>query len=149
MSRPGIETRPPAWEASTVEKSHSNSLLMTIWNFHIWAREFRDSSSILALSATQFTLQKSVGDQGGGGDQALTRKIFYYFCHLHCFPCSATCGRRDGSSQSPRCPCPACPGPCPYRETSWWIPDTLMIQIRYHSTTEESHMVQSVSYSTL
>jgi hypothetical protein len=27
MSRPGIKLGPPAWEASTLEKSHSNSLL--------------------------------------------------------------------------------------------------------------------------
>ncbi len=29
MSRPGIELGPPRWEASTLEKSHSNSLLYT------------------------------------------------------------------------------------------------------------------------
>ena len=33
-------------------------------------------------------------------------------------PCSATCGRRVGSSQSPQCPSRACPGPCPSREIS-------------------------------
>jgi hypothetical protein len=32
MSRTGIEPRPPRWEASTLEKSHSNSLLMAIWS---------------------------------------------------------------------------------------------------------------------
>jgi hypothetical protein len=30
MSRPGIEPRPLRWEASTLEKSHSNSLLIAI-----------------------------------------------------------------------------------------------------------------------
>jgi hypothetical protein len=39
MSRPGIEPRPPAWEASTLEKNQSNSLLMIIRNFYIRARE--------------------------------------------------------------------------------------------------------------
>jgi hypothetical protein len=30
MSWPGIEPGPPAWEASTLEKSHPDSLLMAI-----------------------------------------------------------------------------------------------------------------------
>ncbi len=39
MSRPGIELWPPRWEPSTIEKSHSNSLLMAIRNICIWARD--------------------------------------------------------------------------------------------------------------
>ncbi len=41
MSRPGIKPGPLQWEASTLEKSHSNSLLMAIWNIYIWACENR------------------------------------------------------------------------------------------------------------
>ncbi len=32
MSRPEIEPGPPAWEASTLEKSHPDSLLIAIQN---------------------------------------------------------------------------------------------------------------------
>jgi hypothetical protein len=39
MSRPEIESWPPWWEASTLEKSHSNSLLIDIWNILILARD--------------------------------------------------------------------------------------------------------------
>ncbi len=38
MSRPGIGHGPPAWEASTLEKSYPDSLLMAIRNIYIWAR---------------------------------------------------------------------------------------------------------------
>ncbi len=38
MSRPGIKPGPPRWEASTLEKSHSKSLLIAIRNSYIWAR---------------------------------------------------------------------------------------------------------------
>jgi hypothetical protein len=34
MSRPGIEPGPPVWKASTLEKSHSNSLLIAIRNIN-------------------------------------------------------------------------------------------------------------------
>jgi hypothetical protein len=37
MSRPGIEPGRPRWEASTLEKSHLNSLLIAIRNIYIWA----------------------------------------------------------------------------------------------------------------
>ncbi len=33
---PGIKPRPPAWEASTLEKSHLDSLLIAIRNIYIW-----------------------------------------------------------------------------------------------------------------
>ncbi len=36
MSWLGIEPRPPQW-ASTLEESHSNSLIIAIWNIYIWA----------------------------------------------------------------------------------------------------------------
>ncbi len=39
MSRPGMKPEPPRWEASTLENSHSNSLLITIRNSYIWARD--------------------------------------------------------------------------------------------------------------
>ncbi len=39
MFRPGIEPGPPAWEASTLEKSLPNSLLKAIRNIYIWARD--------------------------------------------------------------------------------------------------------------
>ncbi len=39
MSQPGIEPGPPRWEASTLEKSHSNSLLLAIRNIYIRARD--------------------------------------------------------------------------------------------------------------
>jgi hypothetical protein len=35
MSRPGFEPGPPRWEASTQEKSNSNSLLKAIRNIYI------------------------------------------------------------------------------------------------------------------
>jgi hypothetical protein len=38
MSRPGIKPGPPLWEASTLEKSHTNSVFMAIWHIYIWAR---------------------------------------------------------------------------------------------------------------
>ncbi len=50
MSRPEIETGPPAWEASTQEKSHSNSLLIAIRNFYIWAQECRDKITTKKIS---------------------------------------------------------------------------------------------------
>jgi hypothetical protein len=34
MSRPGIKPGPPAWEASTLEKSYPDSLLMAIRNIY-------------------------------------------------------------------------------------------------------------------
>jgi hypothetical protein len=39
MSRPGIKPGPPAWEASTLEQSHPDSLLMAMWNIYTCARE--------------------------------------------------------------------------------------------------------------
>ncbi len=39
MSRLGIKHVPPAWEASTLEKSHPDSLLIAIGNIYIWARD--------------------------------------------------------------------------------------------------------------
>jgi hypothetical protein len=36
LARPGIETGPPAWEASTLEKSHPVSLLFAVRNICIW-----------------------------------------------------------------------------------------------------------------
>ncbi len=38
MSRPGIDPG-PRWEASTLEKSHSNSFLIAIRNIYILARD--------------------------------------------------------------------------------------------------------------
>jgi hypothetical protein len=35
MSRPGIVSRSPWWEANTLETSLSNSLLIIIWNIYI------------------------------------------------------------------------------------------------------------------
>ncbi len=46
MSRPRFEPGPPAWEASTLEKSHPDSLLIAIRNYYIWARD----STILILA---------------------------------------------------------------------------------------------------
>ncbi len=43
---PGIEPGPPTWEASTLEKSHPDSLLMAIQNFFIWAWECRNNTII-------------------------------------------------------------------------------------------------------
>jgi uncharacterized Zn-finger protein len=39
MSRPGFEPGPPAWEVSTLEKSHPDSLLIAIRNIYTWARD--------------------------------------------------------------------------------------------------------------
>jgi hypothetical protein len=39
MSWPGFEPRPPAWEASTLEKSHPDSLLIVIRNLYLLARD--------------------------------------------------------------------------------------------------------------
>ncbi len=36
MSRTGIKSGPPAWEVSTLEKSHPESLLIVIRNIYIW-----------------------------------------------------------------------------------------------------------------
>ncbi len=49
MSQPGIE--PPRWEASMLEKSHSNSLSITIRNIYIWAH---DKPNISFLSRQKF-----------------------------------------------------------------------------------------------
>jgi hypothetical protein len=47
MCRPGIEPGPPRWEASTLEKIHSNSLLMAIWNIYIRARhQWRNCATV-------------------------------------------------------------------------------------------------------
>jgi hypothetical protein len=35
LTCPGQEWRPPVWEASTLEKSHPDSLLMAFWNIYI------------------------------------------------------------------------------------------------------------------
>ncbi len=35
--RPGVEPGPPRWEASTLEKSYWNSLLIAIWHLHMSA----------------------------------------------------------------------------------------------------------------
>ncbi len=45
MSRPGIESGPPLWEAITLEKSHSNSLLIAIRNIYIWACDMAPPSA--------------------------------------------------------------------------------------------------------
>ncbi len=37
MAQPGIEPGPPWWEASTLEKSYSNCLLIVIRNIYIWS----------------------------------------------------------------------------------------------------------------
>jgi hypothetical protein len=37
MSRPGIEPGPPAWEASTLEKSHLDSLFCWLFGTTTWA----------------------------------------------------------------------------------------------------------------
>ncbi len=37
MSQYGIKPGPLQWEASTLENSNSNSLLIAIWNIYIWA----------------------------------------------------------------------------------------------------------------
>ncbi len=49
MSRPGIEPGHPTWEASTLEKSHPDSLLIAIQNIYIWARDrtFKTKTSIV------------------------------------------------------------------------------------------------------
>jgi hypothetical protein len=39
MSRPGFDLGPQRWDASILEKSHSNSLLIAIRNIYICARE--------------------------------------------------------------------------------------------------------------
>ncbi len=51
MFRTGIEPGPPRWEASTLEKSHSNSLLTVIRNIYIlhmslWVLYFKTYGSI-------------------------------------------------------------------------------------------------------
>jgi hypothetical protein len=39
MPQPGVEPGPPRWEAITLEKSHSNSLLIAIRNIYVRARD--------------------------------------------------------------------------------------------------------------
>ncbi len=39
MSRPGFEPGPPAWEASTLQKSHPDSLIIVNRNCYIWASD--------------------------------------------------------------------------------------------------------------
>ncbi len=50
MSWPGFEPGPPVWEASTLEKSHPDSLLIAIPNCYILAR---DSSLFLSTNNYQ------------------------------------------------------------------------------------------------
>jgi hypothetical protein len=47
MSRPGLEPRPPAWEASTLEKSHLDSLFH--WLFRTSTPGRRTSSTSLNI----------------------------------------------------------------------------------------------------
>jgi hypothetical protein len=51
MSRPGIDPGSPLWEASTLEKSHSGSLLIEIRSIYISARPVENArdSTILFL----------------------------------------------------------------------------------------------------
>ncbi len=58
MSRPGIEPGPPRWEASTLEKNHSNSFLIAIRNIYICAH---DSTIDRALALGQAELEKARG----------------------------------------------------------------------------------------
>jgi hypothetical protein len=51
MSQPEIEPGPPAWEASTLDKSHSDSLLLAIRNFNILARD--STTCVTAASCRQ------------------------------------------------------------------------------------------------
>jgi hypothetical protein len=44
MSRPEFEPGPPRWEASTLEKSHLNSLLPTIRNIYRCERHYHPIS---------------------------------------------------------------------------------------------------------
>ncbi len=51
MSRPGIVLGPPRWEAITLKKSHSNSLLTAIRNIYIWERDqWRMLATVLIYS---------------------------------------------------------------------------------------------------
>ncbi len=52
MSRPGVEPGPPAGEASTLEKSHPDSLLITIRNYYIWARDKMLINKVNAVMST-------------------------------------------------------------------------------------------------
>jgi len=49
----GIESRPPRWEASTLEQSHSNILLIAIRNRYLWAC---DNSIVFHLRIKGFPL---------------------------------------------------------------------------------------------
>jgi hypothetical protein len=63
MSRPGIEPGPPAWEASTQEKNHLDSLFAA-YSEPLLVRELkaRRSSTPLLFYIIFIRLQTSVGD---------------------------------------------------------------------------------------
>ncbi len=80
MSRLGIEPGPPRWEASTLEKSHSNSLLRTIRNLYIWAGDYllfvssspSSSSSSSGLSSSSNSGSSGAETTAGGSSTSTT-----------------------------------------------------------------------------
>ncbi len=58
----GIEPGPPRWEASTLEKSHSNSLLIAIRNIYILAQDMAPPSACVTRTYINIhELQQDVG----------------------------------------------------------------------------------------
>jgi hypothetical protein len=55
MYRLGIKPGLPQWEASTLEKSHSNSLLTAIWNIHISAHEMAPPQFVCYMNIHEHT----------------------------------------------------------------------------------------------
>ncbi len=68
MSRPGIEREPPWWEASTLEKRHSNILLKLFGT-----SKYESATALFFMMKTEGCLMASGG--GGGGKGGGRRRI--------------------------------------------------------------------------
>ncbi len=62
MSRPGIEHGSPRWEASTLAKRYSKSVLIAIRNIYIWSRDNQcrnDPNSRIRIRTKSFRIHKT------------------------------------------------------------------------------------------
>jgi hypothetical protein len=66
MSWPGIEPGPLAWEASTLEKSHLDSLFCWLFGTTTWA-EAGAARGLYSLNLTRSSRKSGVAAMGGGG----------------------------------------------------------------------------------
>ncbi len=84
MSRSGIKPGPPPWEASTLAKSYSKSVLIAIRNIYIWARDqWRVLATIVSLQAATFGMENAQKchdqeDNIGREKTILTKSLWLY-----------------------------------------------------------------------